>query len=781
MLSKHPAMAKLCKHVGSVRSISARRTVLLFGITLQVWISLAGCLRDPNVRKQRFLAEGDRYAAQEKYPEALLTYGRALQIDPKAGNVHYKIAKCHLKLANWASAYGELQRTIELEPQNWNAQLDLGQLYLAGGKASDAKDQALTILRSSPTDLGAQILLANADAQLGNLQDALLEAKNAVSASPNNPDPYVNLARIQQKASAYGDAEANLMKAWKLSPDSIAPAMALGELYSAQKRWADGEAAFRSAISIAPKNPAPRGALASMYIAQGQTDLAEGVLREAKAQLSSNPIAYRLLGDFYLFQGDSVKALTEFSSLVKDHPADLRVRKSYIQLLILSHRIEEATKLTDEFLKRSPQDNDGLVLKGQILLQTGKSDDALHTLEQAVKGNPSNALGHYHLGMAFFAKGNAHQAEGEWRAAVQLRPDLTDAWIALGKSATERRDWSDLETIGVRLMKVAPNSSGGYLFHATARVNQGDAAGAEADLKQLIQVFPQSPLGYAKLGQLRALNKRWNEAETLYRDALNRSPNFLDAIQGMVDLDFQRGKSGEALQFIQGKINADSNNAALYLLQGQSFVRVKQPADAKQSFSRCIELDKQNLTAFVQLAQVEQSLGNVAETIANYRKAIALAPNRAGLYTMLAVFYEGQGNWQEAQTLYQRAVAIQPDEALAANNLAYLLLEHGGNVTVALTLAETARRGFPNIPNSADTLGWAYYQNSAYSLAAPLLEEAVKGAPSNATYRYHLGMAYQKLSDVKRARNEFEKSIHIAPNTPEAEKASRALGELSGT
>ena len=83
------------------------------------------------------------------------------------------------------------------------------------------------------------------------------------------------------------------------------------------------------------------------------------------------------------------------------------------------------------------------------------------------------------------------------------------------------------------------------------------------------------------------------------------------------------------------------------------------------------------------------------------------------------------------------------------------------------------------MPNSADTLGWAYFQNGAYSLAVSLLEEAVKGAPSNATYRYHLGMTYQKLNDTKRARSEFEKSIRLDPNAPSAEKASRALGEPS--
>lgn len=55
----------------------------------------------------------------------------------------------------------------------------------------------------------------------------------------------------------------------------------------------------------------------------------------------------------------------------------------------------------------------------------------------------------------------------------------------------------------------------------------------------------------------------------------------------------------------------------------------------------------------------------------------------------------------------------------------------------------------------------------------------VKGAPTNAGYRYHLGMIYQKLNDVKRARIELEKSIRMDPQAPYAEKASRALSELS--
>jgi len=84
-------------------------------------------------------------------------------------------------------------------------------------------------------------------------------------------------------------------------------------------------------------------------------------------------------------------------------------------------------------------------------------------------------------------------------------------------------------------------------------------------------------------------------------------------------------------------------------------------------------------------------------------------------------------------------------------------------------------------PNSADTLAWAYYHTGAYSVAAPLLEEAVKKAPTNPTYRYHLGMVYEKLNDHAKARSAFESAIKAKPDSPAAESARKALSGLAGT
>ena len=109
------------------------------------------------------------------------------------------------------------------------------------------------------------------------------------------------------------------------------------------------------------------------------------------------------------------------------------------------------------------------------------------------------------------------------------------------------------------------------------------------------------------------------------------------------------------------------------------------------------------------------------------------------------------------------------------------IVKHGGDVNVALSLAQIAHRGLGDSANSSDTLGWAYFRTGAFSVATPLLEEAVKKAPTNPTYRYHLGMVYQKLNDPVHARAAFEAAIKAKPDSPAAQDARKALSELAGT
>jgi Tfp pilus assembly protein PilF len=115
---------------------------------------------------------------------------------------------------------------------------------------------------------------------------------------------------------------------------------------------------------------------------------------------------------------------------------------------------------------------------------------------------------------------------------------------------------------------------------------------------------------------------------------------------------------------------------------------------------------------------------------------------------------------------------------VAANNLAYRMLENGENVDVALSLAQTARQAMPNSPSSADTLAWAYYHKGTYEFARDLLEDATKTDPKNATMQYHLGMVYSKLSEKSSAAVHLKKAISLAPDSQAAKDARAALQAL---
>jgi tetratricopeptide (TPR) repeat protein len=753
-------------------SLNPRKLLLLIGLCQ---IIFGGC-RFASEDKQQLLKRGDAYLAAGKVREACFAYRQAIQEDINFADAHYKLAKCELKLRDPAAAYHEMLRTVELQPANWAAQTDLAELLLVGGKAKEARERALLILQSNSSHTEAQIILSNADNLLGNYREALEEARAAVSMAPDRSDPYVNIALIEMR-SASGDAETQLNKAASLDPTSITPAMALATLYWTERRWADAEKQFQAAITLAPKNPTPRAALANLYLSQGQEARAENLLAETKRELPDDPAAYKLLGYFYLARGENAKALAEVESLCAEHPRDLDSRKERVQLLILNHRIEDAAGLNHEILKESPHDAAALVLSAQIDMQLKKYDDAIRSLQQAMSSPTAGSSAHYYLGLVYQQKSEMQRAEGEWEKAVQLQPGLVQAWKALATLAAQRGNWSRLETISVRIKALAPRAVDGYLFHAAALYNRGDLVGAEADYKILIDLVPNSGLGYAKLGELRVHQNRLSDADALFHQALHREPRSIEAVQGLVELDFRRGQPDKALQLAQAHLASDPSNAGLCLLLAKAQLGDRKPSDAEQSARHCLELQGDNFEALTLLAQAQASNRHIDSAILSYQKAIERAPNNAALYVALGSLYESQDNWKRAEAVYQRALAVDGTNGVAANNLAFGMLEHGEDKDMALSLAETARRALPGQPSVADTLGWAYYHIGEFHTAAMFLEEATGSADKNQTYHYHLALTYQRMKDCNRFRQQVNKTISIEPDSRISEQARRALAE----
>jgi tetratricopeptide (TPR) repeat protein len=770
------------------------RTVVvrLFLVGFLITALFTGCSRDPNVRKQKFLESGDRYFSQGKYREAAIQYSNAVQIDSRFAQAHYQLGQTYLKLGDSQRAFQELSRCVELSPDNYRAHIDLANLLLTarnpdGSPIEDYLKQAqghLDLLREKqPQNPEVFEAWANYYSARNNLGAALQEMQKAITADPNRSESFLNLALLQLRANLPEQAEIDFKKAAELDPKAMNAQLALGGFYQARNRLPEAEQQFKHAIELAPKDPAPREALVRLYMMEGKGADAEALLKQAKIDLSDNPEGYKLLGDFYFASGDLDKAIAEYSSLYSQHPKNIQVKKNYIQLLILKNRLDEASKLNDELLKANARDVDALVYRGQILLRRNDATGAIDSLQQAIKNDPGNGVAHYQLGAAFDMQHNDARAESEWREAVRLRPDLTEAQRALATLAIAHGDVDALTQTAQQIILGAPNAPDGYLYRALAEMNRQKYSDAQQDLTKAMGLAPGSPAPYVQMGNLYRLQKQYVEAIKFYQQALDKDAASTDALQGIMNVYLLQKQPDQAIAAARAQIARSPNTGGFYDLLGTAlFDNRKDFSGADAAFHKAIELDNNNSDALLKLGQVQAAQGSVSHALATYQQSIKDHPREIAFYILAGEMYESQGNWNDAKTMYQKALEIQPDHPLASNNLAYLMLQRGGNVDVALAMAQTARRGMPDSPNAADTLGWAYFQKGVYQSAIDMFQEALRlsekrGAADEPEIHYHLGLAYEKVNQPAQAKQQLERALKINPNYSDARKA---LSELRG-
>jgi tetratricopeptide (TPR) repeat protein len=137
-----------------------------------------------------------------------------------------------------------------------------------------------------------------------------------------------------------------------------------------------------------------------------------------------------------------------------------------------------------------------------------------------------------------------------------------------------------------------------------------------------------------------------------------------------------------------------------------------------------------------------------------------------------------QNKLEAARARYEKVMEIDPQAAVAANNLAWLYAEGGGNLDLALQLAQTAKTKLPTNPEVNDTLGWIYYRKNLPELAIPLLRESVAAEPANPVYHYHLGLAYSKKGDHASARDSFDRALKSQPSPKDAVDIRASLETL---
>ena len=434
----------------------------------------------------------------------------------------------------------------------------------------------------------------------------------------------------------------------------------------------------------------------------------------------------------------------------------------------------EAQTATDALLAGDSKDPEGLVFRARLLLHNGKVMDAVQMLESAVKRDRNNAVAHYWAGVAYNATGDLDRALAEWAEAARLNPRMLEAQRAVAMAAAVRGDGNTLKETADKLISITRNSAEGYTFRAEASLMRKDLVAAESDLKEATALDPNNPAPPARLGDIKASGGQFTEAEKLYEEALHRNAAYEPALKGLVRIYMAQKQPAKALARIDTQLQRSPSNAEIYELKAMYLYANKDVTGSEAAAQRAVELGKDDPDAVLLLGQVQAASGSADKAAAGYEKVIQANPHDGRAYLLLGSLEQRRGNWNKAKQTYEKALQIHSDP-VAANNLAYLLLESGGNVDTALSLAQVARAGLPNSDATADTLAWAYYHKGGYRSAIGLLEGAVRQNPDSALYQYHLGMSYKMAGDSRRAKEHLQRAVSLDPKLHEAEAARKAM------
>ncbi len=723
---------------------------------------MGGCNGDPNVRKQKYLESGKRYSAEGKYKEAGIQFQNAIKIDKNYAAAHYEMAQAFLRLGQFNAANSELAQTVDLDPKNYKARIDLGNLLLSGGDVDQAQTQANAVLAAEPNNPDVHAMLGAIANRRGQKDQALIELHRALELDPNRASFHEDLALLQSNDPTKASyVEAELKKSVTLDPKSVNAKLLLVAFYSRNSRWADAEHANWDAVATDPKSLSARESLARIILKQGDQPRAEQVLRQASTDLADNPQGVRALADYYASSGQLDKAKTEFASLAAKYPKNLSVQKGYIRILVEVKDYATAQKVVSELMKQNSKDPEVAALQGIVLLNDGMANEAVEALEDATRNFPKDAFLQYWLGRAALAKGDDNLAIKSLSQAATLSPSRLNAQEVLAQIAGQRGDMDLLSDVAEKTIAAAPRFPGGYMWRATVEMSRNSMDKAEADLKTAMSVAPQFSQAYLELGKLRLRQKRTPEGAALLEQALQYDPNSVAALRLLVGYDLYQKQPAKGLARLNAQIEKSPKNSSFLDLLTQLQIQNRNVDQAAATAQKAIQLNPGDGQAVMLYAQTQVQSGQTANAIGVWEQWLKNHPNDASAMAILGTLEESRGNLQEAEGYYKKSLEIQPQQPVAANNLAYRMLLNGENVDVALTLAQTARRGMPNSTDTADTLAWAYYYKGTYSFARDLLEDALKTDPGNAAMQYHLGMVYSKLADKGSAAIHLKKALSL--------------------
>ncbi|HEY1648387.1 MAG TPA: tetratricopeptide repeat protein [Terracidiphilus sp.] len=579
-------------------------------------------------------------------------------------------------------------------PELMNALADL--YFRTPGHEHDAEVTAHTLLKTHPDNVDAHKLLGRIYLrQLG-------EGENGVSSS-------------SPSGNVLDQAIAEFEKIVALQPKSVEDRMVLGQLYTVKHQPQKAEEEFKTAQAIEPESEDVVLNLARLYAESGDLQHAVKVI-EAVPESDRTPKMEFTLGAAYEQLKESKDAIAAYQRAEDLQPGDLRTIDALAQALFNNDQFDEALKQYKQLAEDDPENNEALIHISEIQRRQGKYQDALDTIDKALKIDPSSLEAGYNQGLLLDVLGRFDEAAQAYQKMVDLTSHANGAY-----TDEEKNNRSIfLERLGAVCLE------------------QNKADLAIATYQKMIDMGGDNAVrGYQ--GQVDAYHqaKQFDKAIEVAQKAVEANPKNRDMKLMLAGELTDHDKPDEGLAMAKGLLNNSADNdRTVWFAIGQMNIRLRRWKDADDAF-------------------------NKGEPLATKKE------DRIYLLFLRGELEDREKHMDQAEQLFRQALDLDPSNAMTLNYLGYMLADKGVRLPEALKLIRKAVDIEPMNGAYLDSLGWVYFRLGEYELAEDNLRQAVQRDQTDPTVHEHLGDLYEKTGRIRLAAAQWQLSLaEFAKSSP---------------
>lgn len=536
--------------------------------------------------------------------------------------------------------------------------------------------------------------------------------------------------------------------------------------------------------------PGPRyakiAALAGLYLCfcvPGQTTGSNPARTDSWQEQSQEAEAHLDRGLQLARAGDLPASENELRLALRLKPHDAEILSSLATVLAIERKFEESTVLFERALKLNPGDLRSRRHLAANFYQLHRYAEAEHNLKIVLKSEPADPQARIMLGLVSEAIGDYGTSVAMLASFPGLAREQPEAALALARSyyRTGEKEKGAAVLAGVARGPLGPP---GVLLGAKVADDMRDYATAEKLLNAVPADSPDHGTALYRLAAVKFHAKQYDECDKILQSLIGTGMKN-DEILRLLGWSYHRRKQDDKAiatfrQAIQYKPTEEMN----YLDLGALLLE-------QRKFSAALELANRAVTAFPKSAHALALAGSVEfaterfiDAAKTYSRALELDRNDAEIVRGLAKAQAAAGMSDQAKATLQDAIQRFPQKAPFEVELAGILLkENDGNASSqsqAESMLRTAAKHDPQMAEAQSQLGELALRQGKTAVAVIHLEKAVKLSPDSARAHFALARGYRRAGRLEEAAREtslYEKLKQEGADEPSKPTSDAASSE----